>query len=267
MNIGIIGIRSKHFSFFRSALAALFPDGKHTVSHFWGYDAPELAANIQGVTPCATPEELICRSDAVIVATREGYTHRAFAEMAIAQAKPVFVDKPFTCSAEDARQLLLLAQNPAVRLTGGSTLCFTPQVQALQTQLPRCSTYMITYSADPFSPFGSWFFYGSHMTDLCVTLFGADWRKVHAFAQNGVVSADVLYPNFCVHIRTTPSIQPPAVTAGQTYLLDDKTCYTFGMAHFLQVAEGKIKGRTEALCASVRLMNEIVCALGQASGS
>lgn len=258
MHLGAIGVRSKHLRFFSSALARLCPGGEARITHVCGFDAPELLPELPEFHRCATPEELVGQVDAVLVLLREGYLHAAPAELAMAQGKPVFVDKPFTC---DVGQALALAQRSAetgVPCTGGSTICFTPLVQELAQHLPPCREYVLSYQADPFSPFGGWYFYGSHLTDLCVTLFGGGFTGVHAECHGGRVTAQVAYPSFTVTLRSDPEVQPPVLLAGRTYVLDDRGCYLAGMAHFLAAAKKETPGCAGRLVSSVKLMQAIL---------
>lgn len=261
MRIGIIGICSKHLAFFRQALSVSFPDGQHVMTHACGYDAPELIPTLRGLTLCDTPQALIHAVDAVVIALRDGTQHAALARMAMEQNKPVFVDKPFACSTEDAIAMLRCAEQTGAACTGGSTICYTKTVRQLKSQLPHCQEYSIQYQADPFSPFGGWYFYGSHLTDLCVTLFGSQWLSVTARLRGDAVTAIVRYSGFQVRLCSTPQVQPPIVTADKPYVLDDIHCYEAGMEHFCGVAEGRYSGNAELLAASVRLLNGILTSI------
>lgn len=259
MILGAIGARSRHLRFFQTALDRLCPGQR--IGPVCAFDAPELAAELTEFALCPTPEEVIARSDAVLVLPREGYWHAHAAALALRQGKPVFVDKPFACDPAQAAALAALSRETGVPCTGGSTICFTPAVQALCAALPRCAHYTIRYQADPFSPFGGWYFYGSHLTDLCTCLFGGDFTSVQARCENAVVTAEVAYPGFTVTLRSAPAVQPPVLTADRAYVLDDHGCYESGMAHFLSVIKKETPGCAERLCASVRLMDAIVTAL------
>lgn len=261
MRIGVIGIRSKHLTFFRESLARLYPDGTHTITHIWGLDAPELLSNWPDLIHCTDPEELIGSVDAVIVALREGYQHAHFAAMAMEAGKPVFVDKPFTCNPREAAAIAALSTETGIPCTGGSTICFTEKARQLQEQLPRQKQYVLSYQADPFSPFGGWYFYGSHLTDLCVRIFGKDWQSVSASQTGGSISARIQYPDFEVTVKSSPETQPILLTADQVYTLDDRGCYDAGMAHFIAVAEGSEAGVASDLVHSVRLIGAILTSL------
>ena len=123
MQIGVIGIRSKHLRFFREAISRLYPGNQHRITHIWGYDAPELLDNWPDLCHCETPEKLIRAVDAVIIALRDGTQHAALAQMAIEAGKPVFVDKPFTCDTAQAAQLAEFSERRNVLCTGNCASC------------------------------------------------------------------------------------------------------------------------------------------------
>lgn len=262
MKLGIIGLRSRHANFFRTALSACFPGGEHVVTHLCGYDAPELLPACGGLTVCASPEELIQTVDAVVIVLREGTQHAALAELCLKEKRPVFVDKPFTCAIQDAIHIQKTARRTGTPCTGGSTICFTEEVRRLAGTLPKSGSYTLSYQADPFSPFGGWYFYGSHLTDLCVTLFGCGWQTASAQLRGSRVSVMVRYPRFSVSLKSSPAKQPPVLQmADRSYVLDDQGCYQAGMLHFLSVAQGGTLGRVEELVSSVRLLEAVFTSL------
>ena len=264
MRIGVIGIRSKHLNFFRQALSLCFPGGEHTITHICGCDAPEILSRHPDLIHCDSPAALMDAVDAVIIATREGYTHAALARLSMEKGKPVFVDKPFTCDIDEAEAIRKTAAETGVPCTGGSTIALTQTVQQLKKKLPHCAEYSISYMADPFSPFGGWYFYGSHLTDLCVTLFGDEWQGLSASIDRDRIAARIQYPGFSVVLRSSPEVQPFLFTADRDYILDDVHCYEAGMRHFCAAAEGQEPGCTDTLVSSVRLMDAILAAVREA---
>lgn len=261
MDFGVIGVRSKHLNFFRQALARLYPDGAFRITHVCGLDAPECVPQDPELAVCPDPRQLISVCDGVILALREGTQHSALAQLCLQAGKPVFIDKPFTCSPGDAAGILRCAQQTGTPCTGGSTICFTPAVQGLAARLPACKNYTLSYQADPFDPYGGWYFYGSHLTDLCAMLFGDRIRSVSAQLQRGAMTVLVTYPAFTVTLKTTPAVQPPVLFADRAYILDDQGCYDAGMAHFCQVAAKKAPGQAQRLQLSVQIMDAVFTSL------
>lgn len=83
-----------------------------------------------GVDLVDRPEDLLGRVDAVLVESNEGAVHRERATPFIEAGLPVFIDKPFTATAADARALVDLADRHNVPLLSASSLRFTPEVIA-----------------------------------------------------------------------------------------------------------------------------------------
>lgn len=265
MILGILGARSKHVEYFSQAVRELFPQGDLIITHLWGQDAPERIGeclkNSDIKTLCNTPEEVIAACDGIIIALRDGTQHAALAEACMKAKTPVFIDKPFTCNFEDARHIFHCSRENSAAFTGGSTLCFTESVRALSAAMPKCKNYSLSYQADPFSPFGGWYFYGSHLTDLCVELFGTDFTRVLAHLKDGQVSVSVRYADFEVNLESSPEPQPLILTADKDYVLDDVGCYKAGMLHFSDIINGKAPGCEQRLLHSVRLLDAVFSSL------
>lgn len=89
MEIGVIGAQSKHTELFCSLIntSPLFP--RMRAVSLWGGDCPERVdwcmaeGGLQ--TLCDRPEEVIERSDGVIITLRRGETHKALALLACAR--------------------------------------------------------------------------------------------------------------------------------------------------------------------------------------
>jgi predicted dehydrogenase len=206
-------------------------------------------------------DEMMGKVDAVMVTARDGKYHAGFARPFIEAGLPAFVDKPFTCNPKEAAALAELSAATGTVCTGSSTICFTKEVRQLQKQLPQQDHYEITYQADPYSPFGGWYFYGSHLTDLCVSVFGPDWQSVAATQEGAQITATVSYPDYTVTLRTAPKPQPYLLHADQVYQLDDRGCYDAGMAHFMAAAEGREESIIHSLVRSTQLMDAIITSL------
>lgn len=278
MRVGMIGAQSKHVEYFGSLInRGLFGDAR--VEYIWGGDAPErleeCAASVGIENIADTPSGVINNCDAVIITLRDGSAHAAPAVEALEKRKPVFVDKPFTCTIRDALWIVDTAARTGTPFTGGSTLCFLPEVPELTRKAANCPAVEISYRADLLSPYGGWYFYGSHLTDLCAAVCGTDALKVKAWtgeaeaatsgsgsAQPGAeVFVDVHYPRKTVRLYSAPDLQKPKVVLGtEEYILDDEACYKYGMeAFFDTISSGG--SRNNNLLFSVRLMDAIMRSL------
>lgn len=265
MRVGIIGAQSRHVEYFGELINKSSLFGGARVEYIWGGDAPErlkecaAAVGIENIA--GTPSEVVDSCDAVLITLRDGDAHAAYAVECLEKHKPVFVDKPFTRSVKDAVTILNTAVRTGTPFTGGSTLCFLPCIPDLKRKSPASPFIRVSYRADPFSPYGGWYFYGSHLTDLCAAICGTDAYSVCARLSGSEVTADVSYPGKKVRIFSAPHVERAAVTMDAEYVLDDKECYFHGMKAFFDVVSGGRSPDGERLLFSVRLMDAIMRSL------
>lgn len=307
MKIGMIGAESKHVEFFGIPVNKEKAFGKARIESIWGGDTSRqrLAccceeAAIDRIAD--TPGEVIDCSDAVIITLRNGALHTGYAIECIKKRKPVFIDKPFTANAKDALSILKASEDYGTPFTGGSTLCFLPEIVKLSALDKQSACTELSYRADPDSPFGGWYFYGSHLTDLCSAICGTDALYTRASVAEKELVADVYYPyqsgksgtsaaetgspradthsakHFdhmedvpsCpikkVRINSAPSLPYPTVKIKDTCILDDKICYYYGLKEFFKVISTGRSPARERLLFSVTLMNAIMesAAIGKA---
>lgn len=276
MKIGIIGAESKHVEFFGIPINKEKFFGPAKVECIWGGDTTEerlascsMEAEIE--TIAKTPSEVIDNSDAVIITLRNGALHAEYAIECIKKYKPVFIDKPFTVEVKDALAILKAAAVYDTPFTGGSTLCFLPEISKLKELYSQAHNTELSYRADPFSPYGGWYFYGSHLTDLCSSICGQDAIYVEAKMIKEEVSVNVYYPtdnltrksstflaNKKVRIYSAPDLMYPTVKMEDTYRLNDKICYTYGLKAFFETISTNNSPDGERLLFSARLMDAIM---------
>jgi len=243
IKIGILGCQSKHAEFFGSLfnVTSAFPG--FSVPFIFGDDAPSRldyvckTAHIPHI--CQNTAELINLSDAVLITYRLADRHLDLAMACIQQEKPVFVDKPFTLEPAQAQALATASLGKGVPLLGGSTLCYDPQLAEINQKALSASLGMIAYRVDPKSPFGGYRFYGSHLTDLCATVFPTAAESATAYQMGEATNVLVQYPDKTVILHSHPDFEKPEITLskGRRLLsieLDDVNCYHHGMQAFVR---------------------------------
>lgn len=266
MRIGIIGAQSMHAVQF----GKLFQCGKHfgnaRISSIWGGDEPSKIHEVMdavGIETCYDRyEKVIENSDAVIIVTRLGDTHLEPALYAINKEKPLFVDKPFSVTTDDAKKMVKAAVDSGVPLTAGSTLCFLPDVSKAVESSHDASFISISYYAEPGSPFGGYRFYLSHLTDLCSVICGEEGTHVFSTRCGDNISSLISYPGKQVLLHTnTHCIKPVITFCGDkitTIELSDEKCYLRGMTVFMDsIKTAKPQVKYSRLIYSVRLMSAI----------
>lgn len=254
MEIGVIGIESTHIRLYADALSALYPSGEIRITRAWCGDNPYSETALERILDA---DDLINKSDAVIIALRNGMHHKNHAVRCLRAGKPVFVDKPFALLPIDAVEIYEEAEKTGTLIMGGSALCYVPQISELRKEAQQCKTASIWYWSDLFSPYGGWPFYGSHTCDLCTAIFGNNYIDVDAIQNGGTIEAHVAYPNFTVTLSTIAKPRLPVVEiGGKTAQLSEKECFFYAMKKFTQ-SQSKYNYTDKRLTASVSLMDKI----------
>jgi len=196
MRIGIVGFDTSHVVQFTMRLNHIdieqeqWVDGAQIVAGFPGTsqitDDDTLAQYTQtlagyGVEVVSAPEELIGKVDAVMVEFQSGAVHLEYARPFIEAGLPVFVDKPFTCSVAEARQLADLAEANDVPLFSSSSLRYALEIQQLQAEKEQTGRVIgaMAYSPASLHPENPGLFhYGIHAVETLYALMGPGCLEV-----------------------------------------------------------------------------------------
>lgn len=213
---------------------------------------------------CSTVDELIEKSDAVMILTIPGESHLPYARKVIEAGKPVFVDKPFATTYEDAKAITEAARLNRVPLFGGSTLRHLKKLEEIRT-LIRGETFpfiCIAYRADPESPLGLYHYYASHIAEICMSLCGTDYRDVTVSRNGKNVCTVVKYPHCSAVLMTTLDTELVNIhligKKSYSFDLNQDECYIDGATKFIQMLEtGQPPVPYAEYCHSVRLLQDI----------
>ncbi len=131
------------------------------------------------------PEDFIGKVDAVMVVYRKGSLHVPAILPFVEAGYPVWIDKPIAVSVEDINRLREAVERNNTLVTGGSTLKYNYEVQTLQNKVKSGVLGTVTggamnFPGDVDSPYDGLFFYGSHLCEMCLTIFGYDVKSVYA---------------------------------------------------------------------------------------
>lgn len=132
------------------------------------------------VTLVPSIEELCEQVDAVLLSSVDGRKHLPQVRPVIAAQKPVFIDKPFTASLRDAREIVRLAREGDTPVFSSSALRFSDEVLAL-TREGRAGTILgaSTFGPAPTEPHHpDLFWYGIHAVEMLYTLLGPGCERV-----------------------------------------------------------------------------------------
>ncbi len=146
------------------------------------------------------PEELLGKVDAVCVMPRDGNKHLFYA-MPFAEASiPLFIDKPFTCTVEDAVFLTETAQKSGSMICGGTSVKYAPVFDELK-KLAAEKTVTSGYFSFPItlhSIWGGMHFYSHHLIEEVLQVFGSDMQSVSVTMVGDNLVAIAKYPSFPV---------------------------------------------------------------------
>jgi len=196
MRIGIVGFDTSHVVEFTKRLNRVdieeeqWIEGAQVVAGFPGTskveDEQTLAEYTEtlagyGVDVVDAPEDLIGKIDAVMVEFQSGIVHLEYARPFLEAGVPTFVDKPFTCSVADARELAELAKANDVPLFSSSSLRYALEIQQLKAEQAQAGEVL---GAMAYSPAGlhpqnpGLFHYGMHAVETLYALMGQGCQEV-----------------------------------------------------------------------------------------
>jgi Oxidoreductase family, NAD-binding Rossmann fold len=196
IRVGIIGTDSSHSTTFTQILNdKRHPNhvpGARVVAAFKG-GSPDVeasrtridrfAAELKdkwGIEFVASIQELSRKVDAVLLLSVDGRPHLNQARAVFAAKKRVFIDKPFTASYADAREIVRLSRDAGVSFFSSSSLRFVADVQALERSdkhggIVGASTFG-PENLEPHHP--DLFWYGIHAVEMLYTLMGPGCDRV-----------------------------------------------------------------------------------------
>ena len=261
MTIGLIGAQNSHARHFCKAIK---------ISYIYGADDPAECARLCGefgLEECASEEEVIAKSDAVVVTYRKGSEHYAPVMKAIRAGKPVFNDKPFAANLREAEEIAALARELDVPLTGGTNLKGLPELPAIKESIVPGSAVVISFAADPASEYDGYWFYGIHAAELCVQLCGEGFTQVRAFENRGVVVSHVNYPDrLCVLVTAPQSgeLKISVTNGGGTVCHEIPLHYQdVGPGEFLEMARTGVAPRAYShYTRAVELVDRVIATAG-----
>ena len=190
IRIGIIGAENSH----TVGYGKMFNTDKKfpgvEVLYVWG-ETEEFARNamVKGNIPnmVKDPLEMLGKIDALIVDHRHAKYHLEAATPFIKAGIPTFIDKPFCYRVSEGKEFLALARKTGTPVSSYSTVAYTnatldwkKQVAKMGkiNQVVRCGTVDIE------SEYGGIFFYGVHLLQPVMNIFGEDIERVRV-TRNG----------------------------------------------------------------------------------
>lgn len=279
IKIGIIGSQSMHAKEFAKSCNVphengtfLIPDCRITA--ICGIDdSPEHTAEIARLGQISQivgqPEELFDLCDAVMVTTRNGDNHVAYALPFLHHGYPVFLDKPVCVSKEDIALLEQEVQKRDCILVGGSGMQHNRSLKELKTLLDggevgAVKGISLNHNGDIDSPYGGIFFYVCHGVEMMLQLLGKEAESVQtAVLDHGNFSIFVKYKEQFANLIMTCGYQDYFVNVygekkNMIYRMDPSDIFRETMLYFAkQIREHVITRSVDDLVRHVRILQAV----------
>jgi len=215
LRIGIVGSESTHamqfakyFNLPDPATGALrYEDIRVTAILGDPKSAEQTAAQAQIPCIAETTEQMAEIVDAVMITSRRGSEHMEQAMPFLEKRMPIFVDKPFTSDLVNAQELALMLQQRNCPVLGGSGCKYCESILEIKREVARLTaenkllTAMLHFPIMLDSPYDGFWFYGSHLVEMCMEIFGTDILSIQAMKTDKALIANVLYPGFAVSLH------------------------------------------------------------------
>lgn len=214
IKIGIIGTDGGAESGHSVAVCKMFNFGNigARITYVYGENREETeavakAAEIENIAD--SYEDMIGHVDGVMIMPRNGNTHLKYALPFIENGIPTFVDKPFTCTAEDTDTLAEAIKRHGTIVCGGSCVKYDDGVLEIKEIAESCGEIMSGYIAFPTqlnSPYG-FQFYSQHMIEVMLTVFGREVEDFDVSVTDGKLVAIAKYKSFPVILNYAANYQ------------------------------------------------------------
>lgn len=184
IRIGIIGAENSHTAGFGKLfnIDKKFPGVE--VKYVWG-ETDEFAKSAMEkgaiLNQVKDPNEMLGKIDALIVDHRHPKFHLEPAIPFIKEGIPTFIDKPFCYRSTEGKEFLQLAKKVGAPVTSYSSIAQSAATFDIKEQvaaLGKISQVIRTGTADLDSQYGGIFFYGVHIVEPLMYMFGEDIQEV-----------------------------------------------------------------------------------------
>jgi predicted dehydrogenase len=199
IRIGIIGAENSH----TIGYGRLFNIDKKfpgvEVLYVWG-ETEEFAKNAaeKGNIPniVKDPIEMLGHIDALIIDHRHAKYHLEAATPFIKAGIPTFIDKPFCYRVDEGKKFLEMARQYGTPVTSYSSIAHSSATLDIKNQLEAMGkiNHVVRYGpVDINSEYGGIFFYGVHLVQALLDIFGEDVERVMVSRNGKQGSASLVF--------------------------------------------------------------------------
>ena len=199
IRIGIIGAENSHATGFGKMFNVdkKFPGVE--VTHLWG-ETDEFARKTAEAGKIPTivkdPKEMLGKIDALIVDHRHPKFHLAAATPFVKAGIPSFIDKPFCYRVKEGKAFLAMARSAGTPITSFSSIAQSVCTYDIKQQLETMGeiNHVVRFGpVDLDSEYGGVFFYGVHILQPLMVMFGEDIQRVKITRNGKKGSASLVF--------------------------------------------------------------------------
>lgn len=223
-----------------------------------------------GVPVMDNYDDLVGQVDGIVITARHGDSHFKFAKPYLESGIPMFIDKPITCTIEDAVAFRAALEANKIPVVGGSTLAISDAIQKLKKGVAEAEPGQVIggFFCAPMvlnSKHGGFFFYAQHLVQMMTTVYGIQARSVKVFEKKDVLTCVVRYDNLDVTLTYLEAWDESKYVAYVNYKGDfvGEVFYPIGLygkefMEFYHLLKGKPQMQSyEEFFAPVYIMNAI----------
>ena len=201
IRIGIIGAENSHTIGYGRMfnIEKKFPGVE--VLYVWG-ETDEFARNAmeKGGIPniVKDPKEMTGKIDALIVDHRHAKYHLEAVTPFVKAGIPTFIDKPFCYRVSEGKEFLQMARDTGTPVTSFSSVAQSDATFDIKKQVESMGkiNHVVRYGpVDVESKYGGIFFYGVHVVQPLMYIFGDDIERVRITRHGKNISAGLAYSN------------------------------------------------------------------------
>ena len=208
--IGIIGTENSHALGFATYFNQTAPGRAKVVGVMGDADSVKIIQERVGVEFVANKvEDFIGKVDAMMVTSRAGSLHKDFIMPFVKMGMPVFIDKPFTSSPEEALELISEIKKSGSPVLGGSGCKFATPIAELKNTVAKWREEgkflqaSMNFNVMLTSPYDGIYFYAPHLVEMCLEIFGKEIEYIRADRLGNCVTVNVFYKNDTVTLHFT----------------------------------------------------------------
>ena len=268
--VAILGCENSHANSFLKAVIKekLVEDVEFVGVYSDDIEAAQKLHNEFGVYVAQSYDEFVGKVDGIVITARHGDNHYKYAKPYIESGIPMFIDKPITCTEEDAVNFMNELKAHNIRVSGGSVCALTDHVQELKKAVKE-ETYGKTYGGFLRAPvsmvnnYGNFFFYSQHLAEVTMEIFGYYPKSVSVYPNDKVYTCVVRYENYDVTMTFVDGnynyyagINCEKAYVGNEYNFNG--CFEREFMEFYELLQGKEQKKSyEDFFAPVYLLNAL----------